>query len=413
MNLIQLALAAEEFVHGQPVIQFTQTQCVRDKNIHATCDLCVNVCPTGAIRLDSEIPELIVEKCIRCGVCLYACPIGAFERYDGLYKLLHCAEFIVDHEILDIACAHHPSPAITDGSSDGVIQTNNCLSGLGYSAYIGLLAVGVQNIRVRVDACSTCPLRVLQTQIEHSVANTLRILSLFGFEERIKIVSSADPTWRKLPLYDSQNMPVSRRAFFSVLSPETSSVSRTIVPVDEDQPETGKYTPRERRRLLTALRMLVDSNTDLPPHATIEAIGFAQFNVLSSCTACGLCERVCPTEALRVDKCDTTFAITFAPHLCTDCGLCVGYCETGALRPSGGPLASHVLNGNVIQLHEGTLQQCTRCKTRFSDQNGETLCSVCRYRRENPSGMMLPDLLFKLPEETRRRLKRQHQNPAT
>lgn len=72
MNLIELALAAEAHFQQQSTIQQTTSQCVRTKNKYATCDRCVALCPTGAIQLDSGLPELAPEQCIKCGVCLHA-----------------------------------------------------------------------------------------------------------------------------------------------------------------------------------------------------------------------------------------------------------------------------------------------------------------------------------------------------
>jgi ferredoxin len=403
MNLIQLALAAEEFFRQQPVIQLTEAQCVRAKDVHAACDRCVVDCPTGAIQLEDGLPTLTPAHCIKCGICLHTCPVGVFERADGLHKLLHCAETIAQGATVAITCAHHPDPQLADPGVDTVIQVDNCLSTLGPSAYIGLLAVGVKAVRVRLDACAECPLRVLNPQIEDCVANTQRILNAFASADRLTAVHHPDTTWRQRPLHQSQNPPVSRRGFFSMLTPQTESRARRIVPVNESMPEAAAHPSRERQRLLTGLRTLAERTSPLP-EAVFAADGFARFTVSEDCTACGLCERVCPTGALHVLKQEEAFTIAFAPDHCTACDLCVGYCEPGALQAAGGPSAAHVLDGCILALYEGQLQQCSRCKTRFAGQP-DTLCPVCRYRRDNPTGIRLPEtLLAKLPEATRQRL---------
>jgi ferredoxin len=49
---------------------------VTDSNLCAQCETCVDVCPTGAVRLD----EVIITEaalCIDCCACVKNCPTGA------------------------------------------------------------------------------------------------------------------------------------------------------------------------------------------------------------------------------------------------------------------------------------------------------------------------------------------------
>jgi len=47
------------------------------------------------------------------------------------------------------------------------------------------------------------------------------------------------------------------------------------------------------------------------------------------CTGCGLCEEICPVEALRV-----TYIAIVDRQRCTGCGKCVETCPNGALSLS-------------------------------------------------------------------------------
>ena len=45
------------------------------------------------------------------------------------------------------------------------------------------------------------------------------------------------------------------------------------------------------------------------------------------CTACGLCEDVCPTDAIK----EGDDFYTIDPELCDDCGSCVDECPSDAI----------------------------------------------------------------------------------
>jgi NAD-dependent dihydropyrimidine dehydrogenase PreA subunit len=52
---------------------------------------------------------------------------------------------------------------------------------------------------------------------------------------------------------------------------------------------------------------------------------------LARCTGCGMCEQLCPTNAVEVQA---NRAIIVRPQACTYCELCETYCPTGAIgRP--------------------------------------------------------------------------------
>ena len=50
---------------------------------------CVAVCPVGALRKSrTGLVEVIVERCIGCGLCSEACPFGVIQLYNG--KAIKC-----------------------------------------------------------------------------------------------------------------------------------------------------------------------------------------------------------------------------------------------------------------------------------------------------------------------------------
>ena len=55
----------------------------------AQCEnpFCQKVCPTGAIKRDSETGALVIDKevCIGCGRCAESCPLGVIRRKDDVF----------------------------------------------------------------------------------------------------------------------------------------------------------------------------------------------------------------------------------------------------------------------------------------------------------------------------------------
>lgn len=53
------------------------------------------------------------------------------------------------------------------------------------------------------------------------------------------------------------------------------------------------------------------------------------FNNSSLCILCGVCERICPSRCLAVDRDKRTW--TYHPFSCVSCGACVDKCPTKSL----------------------------------------------------------------------------------
>lgn len=84
------------------------------------CGLCINVCPTGALKRDQKTMAVVVdgEKCVGCGKCVSVCPIGVL-RIDKETKIAtkcdlcggspacaaHCPQNAIRYENVDKVAA--------------------------------------------------------------------------------------------------------------------------------------------------------------------------------------------------------------------------------------------------------------------------------------------------------------------
>lgn len=402
MNLIALAQSAEALVQAQPPVLVEAQRCQHARNKASSCDLCVQACPTNAISLEDRAPIVTASDCIRCGLCLNYCPAGVFDAYDPSYNLLYCATQIDKKNSVEIACPVHPDPARGDAGVNAVMQTSRCLAAYGLSTYLGLLALGVEQIHVRLDACHACPLRLLEPHARDTAARANTIASPTAEPDRVVVVDRGEASeWVARPVCAEKNPTLSRRNFFRLLSLQAEDDLNRLAQRDEPQVAGLISAPRDRRRQIRALRVLAQSQ----PDRVVIDDELVVLEADDRCTACEVCANVCPTGAIAIHKEEDRYALTFAPADCTRCGLCLEICEPDALRYGRSPLLSELVREQPLVLRSGALQRCTKCHTTFAGPGENGLCSFCATRRRNPFGLNLPETLLKaLPDDVRARL---------
>lgn len=402
MNLIELAQSAEALVQAQPPVVIEAQRCQHAKNKASSCDLCVQACPTNAIALENHAPVVTASDCIRCGLCLSNCPAGVFDAYDPTYNLLYCATQLHEKHAVEITCKHHPDASHGDAGMDAVIQTSRCLAAYGLSTYLGLLALGVEQIRVRLDACHACPLRLLEPHARHTTARANAIATPGAGPDRVVVVDRGEAAeWVARPVYSEKNPTLSRRSFFRLLSLQAEDDLHRLAQRDEPQVAGLISAPRDRRRQMRALRVLAQSQ----PDRVVMDDELVVLEANDRCTACEVCANVCPTGAISIHKEDDYYALSFVPADCTRCGLCLEICEPEALRNERSPLLSELVREQPLILRSGALQRCTKCHATYAGPGENGLCSFCATRRRNPFGLNLPETLLKtLPDGVRARL---------
>lgn len=98
---------------------FRKHQCM-----HCTHANCVEVCPTGAAHHEGEFVIYDQDKCIGCGMCVYACPFGVPHIDEASHKSRKCF-FCIDRVSngLEPACAKAcPTGALRFGERDELLE---------------------------------------------------------------------------------------------------------------------------------------------------------------------------------------------------------------------------------------------------------------------------------------------------
>jgi ferredoxin len=396
MNLLSIAehLASLDW----SPIHVDVSRCLRSIDRHSTCEQCVQTCPTHALSLGAPI-TLNVDACVACGQCLHDCPTGALTGTDKIADLWSLAERPENAHTLEIACSRHPSPEAGPAASDAVLRFGGCLAALSPAAYLGLLSSGFAQVSVRLDVCSACPIGMAEAMIERTVAMTQQLLAARQEADRLAIINNRGQGWAHRPVY-AKKTDLSRRDLFRRFAPKRQPQSGNAVqiadtPVDEEQLSNAKQPPRERKRLLKALRRMPPVDRATASSLRLEKLPFARITADEKCDACGACARICPTGALRlVESGGSHYELTFAAGDCIDCGVCLKVCAPEALHRED-PTLSDLLEPRPVTLRAGAWRQCSRCNAKFASSADSTLCPICEFRRQHPLGRRLPPGLLR------------------
>lgn len=382
MNLLGVAVKLASAVN-QP-LTLDPARCVRANDRLSPCDRCVRTCPVGALQIDSPI-ALNEKKCVNCGTCLHECPVGAFSGDDGTDPLLQFLLQFPSNQIIELACLQHPEPELGPSSIANVIQTDRCLAALGPSIYAWLMARGMSQVIVRLDACAECEIGKSSATMQ---ANLVSLGNLFNTEnaQRIQVIETSDPNWKEREVMAIKDVPLSRRELLRRMTQDAPKSAARALATEAVDPKT-KAPPRERKRLLEALTRASSLNRE----QSVQNLGAIHLAVNEKCSACGACARVCPTGALQFTTTEQKeYRLDLKVGACTDCSICLDVCEPAALSRDRAPSAAEFIAAEPIVLSAGGLKECVRCGARFAAQIPGDLCSICDFRKQNPFGSRLP-----------------------
>jgi Fe-S-cluster-containing hydrogenase component 2 len=356
----------------------------------SSCEACYQICPVDAIK-PGKPPEFSEESCQTCLACLPVCPIGAFSAEDAVPALL---TFVVRGEVKNIELVCEAHPAAEDGlaDTDVAIRVGGCLAGLGTGAYLALVALGLEKVSLRIDACSQCPWGTVKPQIQEQISSAQKHLQPWGLVDRInEHLETPGVQLIERLIYDADNPPLSRRDFFRLASQKSQLTAARMLASEADQGDE-KTPSKDRMRLINAIRHLRGDLAESDLNPSLTGLGYATLEISEDCTACAACTRGCPTGSLMFyQESQTDFSITFSPSSCIGCDLCTHVCAPGAISIHYEPSFQAVYSGDdPMTLIQGDLTRCGRCNVLFAAQPGALLCPLCEFRRQNPFSSTMP-----------------------
>jgi ferredoxin len=366
-------------------VTLSEERCLHSLDRSSACQACLDICPAGAISPDKP-PKMEPEKCQRCLACLTACPVGAFKADDSVVSLLNAVSHL-EGGALELLCEKNANANSGSAESCTGIRVRGCLAGLGSGTYVALAAFGLERILVRTDACDSCNWRSLPSLVIKQINEARRLLEGWQRAELLQRVVELDQSSDR-PLWEAANPPLSRRDMFRMLGQQGKvAMARAI---EHERTEVEHRPGRNRMRLTSAVAHLPAPTLDCT--SDLADMNFAAISVSEACTACGVCARACPTNALRFEKNEesTEFNLKLSVRDCIGCEICRHVCAPSAISLDHAPTFAKVFGQDIITLRGGELTKCKHCGILMAARPDTQLCLLCEYRQTQPFGSMLP-----------------------
>ncbi len=178
---------------------------------------------------------------------------------------------------------------------------------------------------------------------------------------------------------DQQHL--SRRSFLRFAGAQAvTSAAQWLIPAEEDEGALDlpffQDDPEEIQRP-HPYQALLAQHLDRIPWEEGRNLPWRPRTLAGHCTACLSCGQRCPTGALRAGEDASRRTVSFEPALCTDCGLCETLCPVDAVETRSARVCAEVAEPRAVLMMRRT-QSCSQCGHPFLPESAEvTTCPVC------------------------------------
>lgn len=308
------------------------------------CVLPVRLTPSNSAR-----PSDLASRCVECGLCVSVCPTNVFRTSSASdEQILNAAK---SYAQVEFACSRKQERDSTNAPGVEGILSVSCLARLSPEL---LAALGSEHATVWLDdlPCAGCAIgKRTRPHILAARDEANQLLTAWDRGDTVHCHTDArkpGSAARRVPLLRETSPVQSRRELFSFLARQmaASAVETVAAPLPGFEAPTepiGIQLPSARITLLSAL-----TNLGAPRSACVESTRLASVQVGEACTACGLCAKICPRQALYFQIESDQYTLTARPRLCLGaaCSLCRVMCPADALTISTGARREDLLQTN-------------------------------------------------------------------
>ena len=356
------------------MLKLSASRCVRSLSVESECNKCEVICPTEAIVVaDNPLPAINFSACVGCGACDAVCPNEALSL-DDFSPTDFFFSYIEDSDNL-ISCRKNV-PCIAALNIENIIS----------------MAVLKKEIIFDMGHCDGCEIAYkCKPQIQKNYEEASYMLEAMESDAVIRL---KDVKYEKV---DSDNEPVSnRREFLSNVSLKTiaktkhefeKEIQKATDELVEHTLEKSDIALLKKKRITDRRKLFFTAikRVEKPSQFHIveaDEITFTSQKLLdsSTCTACQMCYRVCPSGALTSDLKNSK--IEFDPFLCIKCHICHDVCEPNAITLSPSYNVKEFFEPTVQNLISFNVKRCNECNVIFSTNGDEELCYRCKAEDE-------------------------------
>ena len=370
-----------------------QRFCPNNRLGKVICEKCMISCPTTAIEFDVENGFSIdQQKCLQCGICGPACPIGVFEpkRPSDTMLLTRIGSILEGSEdkVLSIRCdgmgGSHQMMDQPKGMDGSLVLP--CLGRVSETMVLWTHLLGASSI-IYSECDGSCPYISGYGVFERTRLCASHLVAAIGGGSYVGLDTShfdlidAEATDRGTP-----PTALDRRSFFGEIG---RTVSRTLEKESqqstEDVPIWIQRIPPNKRYI----RYLAKRNGFNPhPIDGIDGLPFADIAIdKGACDFCGVCTVLCPTGALLSIEVDDIGGLCFSFWKCTGCGLCQVACQEDAISIGAtADLGDLPRDGKVLVRF--TKEECRSCGMSYVENREHSYCPQCDKRAAIEQGLV-------------------------
>ena len=317
-------------------ISINSSNCIRHTFSKTHCRECEDICPVDAIRF-TPFPKVDTRICIECGLCYSSCKFSAIEMEKDDEYLIDATK---QENPIDIGCLRAESNLkIT------------CLSRLTEPLMLSWF-LDKKEVVIKRGNCKKCRMKSSLTYFRNNLKKAVILSLSLGVLPNIKIRKAISKQ-----IYIPKEKGLSRREIFTGLTKRFKAKQKTT-----------------KREILLGL---------LKAHDVIEKRPYpeiARIDIDERCNVCGVCEYICPTNAILIKKTDSGAEIHFSPAFCVNCKECERACIREAIH-------AHTATTKEFKAKPYTAFTarriiCEHCGKEFYSLTDESICSVCKNKEE-------------------------------
>ncbi|MDR2197353.1 MAG: 4Fe-4S binding protein [Coriobacteriales bacterium] len=393
------------------------SQCLRSAKTPTACDICLDVCPVGALASEKGARPHATTACIKCGVCISACPVnalaGSLRTIQQINRLILQATLRVDRLAItcERTCALLRLKQETDAADeaerdlaliDAAVKSEHlykvpCLGMLSREIWFSALSeIGFSRLHellvyLPVGQCDNCPANALGT-VEDAFSRAIAIAEEWSGETVGLVMDAAElPQARhaNVRAYLMSETEVDRRGVFTGFVEELKASWDESTRVgnralDETQRQRVRKQTFERTRLWAVSRApkLPGKQPIATPlrYILIEAVGRHPQNAKNVrlitattddelCTRCGACVDACPVHTRRLIEGEAATAGTEA----TEAADAEGAANTAAAAEATDATPSFIMTDSMYCMAcSACLQVCPTKACHFDETDGST-----------------------------------------